>query len=60
MIQLPGDAVSVGYKETQPFQWEQVFNSKAAGFTGTEHEFVQHGHGYEYMQVDPFTRRATK
>lgn len=58
LIQLPDDAVSVGYKEVRPFQHEQVFQSASSGFTGTEHEFVQAGHGYAYHQVDAHSRRS--
>lgn len=58
LIQLPDDAVSVGYKKVQPFQHEQVFQSASAGFTGTEREFVQPGHGYAYQQVDAHSRRS--
>lgn len=56
-IQLPNDAVAVGYKEVRPFHHEQVFHSASAGFTGTEQEFVNAGHGYVYVQVDSYTRR---
>lgn len=58
-IQLPDDAVSVGYKETKPFHQEQVFQSKSANFTGTEKEFVAAGHGYEYVQTTPHTRSVS-
>lgn len=57
-IQLPNDVVSVGYKEVRPFHHEQVFQSDSAGFTGTEQEFVAAGHGYEYVQIDAYTRRV--
>jgi hypothetical protein len=57
-VQLPNDAVAVGYKETRPFHHEQVFSSETAGFTGTEQEFVKAGHGYAYVQVDAHTRRV--
>lgn len=57
-IQLPDDAVAVGYKEVRPYQHEQVFQSSSAGFTGTEREFVAAGHGYEYARVDAHTRRC--
>ena len=56
MIQLPSDVVSVGYVETRPFMHEQVFYSKKHDFKGTEKEFVNMGYGYEYNQVDRFTR----
>lgn len=56
-IQLPNDAVSIGYKETSPFHHEQVFRSDSAGFTGTEREFLKlAGHAYEYVQIDGHTR----
>jgi len=58
MIQLPNDALAVGYKETRPFQWEQVFSSQSTNFVGTELEFVQSGHGYEYIQLDKHSRRV--
>lgn len=56
MFQLPDDSVSVGYKEVRPYQYEQVFKSESAGFTGTELEFVRAGHGYAYAQTDAHTR----
>ncbi len=59
-IQLPNDAVSLGYKETRPFHHEQVFRSETASFTGTEREFVAAGHGYAYVQVDDHTRRVVQ
>jgi len=58
-IQLPNDATAVGYKQTRPFHYEQVFRSQSAQFTGTEREFVQAGHAYQFIQVDQFTRRLT-
>ena len=58
LIQLPNDAQANGYKETRPFQWEQVFTSQSAGFTGTEREFLAAGHAYAYIQTGPFTRLA--
>ena len=59
MIQLPNDAAAAGYRETRPFQWEQVFHSESAAFTGTEREFVKAGHAYEYVQLDTYSRRVT-
>lgn len=56
LIQLPNDAVSVGYKEVRPFQHEQVFHSASASFTGTECEFAHAGHGYAYQQLDAHSR----
>lgn len=58
LIQLPNDAVALGYKETRPYHHEQVFQSESAGFIGTEREFMVAGHGYEYAQVDAHTRRC--
>ncbi len=58
LIQLPNDAVAVGYKETRPYHHEQMFQSESAGFTGTEREFFEAGHGYEYVEVDKHTRRV--
>ena len=58
LVQLPNDAESVGYREVRPYQWEQVFTSKTANFTGTESEFLAAGHGYAYVQIDRFTRYA--
>lgn len=56
LIQLPNDAQAQGYRETRPFQWEQVFSSQSANFSGTEREFLQAGHAYAYRQTDQFTR----
>ena len=58
MYSIPNDAISVGYKQTRPFNFEQVFYSESANFTGTEREFAQSGHGYQYAQIDQFTRRS--
>ena len=55
-IQLPNDVVAVGYKEVRPYCHEQIFQSSSAGFTGSEREFVEAGHGYEYVQIDAYTR----
>lgn len=55
-IQLPNDAVPTGYRKTSPFQFEQVFYSESANFTGTELEFVYAGHGYTYQQLDLHSR----
>ena len=55
-IQLPNDAVSMGYKQVQPFQFEQVFRSVSADFIGTEREFLENGHAYKYVQIDKYTR----
>jgi hypothetical protein len=56
LIQLPNDVVSVGYKQTKPFKFEQVFFSKSKNFTGTEHEFLQKGFAYAYAQTSKYTR----
>ena len=56
MIQIPDDAVSVGYKQVRPFHYQQVFCSEKVVFTGTEREFVNAGLGYHYTQVDEYTR----
>jgi len=56
MIQLPDDAVSVGYVQTRPFNFEQVFESKSAGFRGTERQFLDAGYGYAYVQIDAYSR----
>lgn len=58
LIQLPDDAVAQGYKQTGPFEFEQVFASKSCDFTGTEKEFLAAGHAYAYVQVGKFTRRT--
>ena len=55
-ISLPNDAQAAGYKQTKPYQWEQVFTSETANFTGTENQFVAAGHGYKYLTIDRFTR----
>jgi hypothetical protein len=55
-IQLPNDALSVGYTQTRPFHFEQVFESKSVGFKGTERQFVEAGYGYAYVQTGPHTR----
>lgn len=57
-IQLPDDVKSIGYKQVRPFHHEQVFSSASAGFTGTEREFTQAGHAYEYVQIDAHTRQV--
>lgn len=56
LIQLPNDAVSVGYKQVRPFHHEQVFRSDSAGFTGTEREFLEAGRAYAYIQLGRYTR----
>lgn len=55
-IQLPNDAVSVGYKQVRPFHHEQVFSSASTKFTGTEREFVAAGHGYAYQTIGDHVR----
>jgi len=56
LIQLPNDALSVGYKEVRTFHHEQVFSSVSAGFTGTEREFIQAGHAYAYQHLGTHVR----
>lgn len=56
LIQLPNDAVSVGYKQTKPYHYEQVFFSQSTNFTGTEYEFLAKGLAYAYQQLNDFTR----
>lgn len=56
MVQLPNDAISVGYKQTGEYRWEQVFYSSSCGFEGTEREFLACGLGYEYIQLDNYRR----
>ena len=58
LIQLPNDSVSVGYRKTGEFEFSQVFQSKQAGSTGTELEFVKAGIGYAYIEIDKHTRRV--
>jgi hypothetical protein len=57
MFQLPDDVVAKGYVEIRPFHHKQVFYSRSVGFTGTEEQFVRAGFGYQYAQVDKFTRQ---
>jgi hypothetical protein len=56
IIQLPNDVVSVGYKQTKPFHYEQVFFSQSKNFTGTEYEFLANNLAYAYQQLNDFTR----
>lgn len=56
-VQLPNDAIGVGYVQTKPFHFEQVFRSASIGFEGTEREFVEAGHSYAYVQLDAHSRR---
>ena len=56
LIQLPDDANSVGYKQTKPYHFDQVFHSSMHGFTGTEQEFLDAGLAYKYVQLDNFSR----
>lgn len=55
-IQLPDDALPVGYKKSRSFEFEQIFRSATHNFTGTEKEFVNAGLAYEYIQLTPFKR----
>lgn len=56
LIQLPDDAVSVGYKEVRPYHYAQIFHSPSRNFTGTEVEFLQADLAYAYVQIDNHTR----
>ena len=58
-VQLPNDAVSVGYIKTGPFSFEQVFKSAWVGFEGTEREFIEACYAYAFVQLDAYTRRVT-
>ena len=40
------------------FQFAQVFRSQSKNFEGTEAQFLEAGHAYEYVQVDRYTRRV--
>jgi hypothetical protein len=60
LIALPNDAKAVGYKETRPYQFDQVFSSESMGFTGTEKEFLNAGLAYAYFQGDQFSRYMVK
>ena len=54
--QLPNDIISIGYKQTKPFHYEQVFYSKEHDFKGTEKDFVKANLGYYYAEKDKYTR----
>lgn len=56
LIQLPGDVILIGYKQTRPFHYEQVFRSVSADFIGTENEFLENGKAYSYIQTGKYTR----
>lgn len=56
MVQLPNDAIAVGWVEVRPFDLRQVFRSERVGFEGTEDEFVAAGHAYRYRSLDAFSR----
>ena len=58
MYQIPDDAQNMGYKQIKPYQFEQVFYSAQCKFTGTEREFAEKGLGYQYENIDKFTRRV--
>lgn len=60
LIQLPGDAQNMGYKQTRPYQIEQVFYSAQCNFTGTEREFLHSRFAYAYENIDNFTRRIVE
>ena len=56
LIALPNDAKATGYREIRPFQFEQVFSSESAKFTGTEKEFLKAGLAYAFNPIDDFMR----
>ncbi len=56
LISIPNDSKSIGYKQTRPFCFEQIFFSESCNFTGTEKEFLKAGHGYAYQKIDAHTR----
>ena len=58
LICLPDDAVSVGYMKVSEFQFAQVFRSQSKNFEGTEAQFLEAGHAYQYTQIDKHTRRV--
>jgi hypothetical protein len=58
LIQLPNDVVTIGYKQTKPFKYEQVFHSASNSFTGTENEFIIAGIAYGYTMVCEHSRRV--
>jgi len=60
LVQLPNDAIAIGYRQTRPFHHEQVFKSESCQFEGTEVEFIKAGHGYAYIQADKHTRIEVK
>ena len=49
-IQLPDDVIALGYSETRPFHFEQVFYSRSHDFKGTEREFVKAGLAYQFYE----------
>ena len=51
-IQMPDDVKSVGYRQTRPFCWEQVFHSDKHNFEGTELDFVGAGYAYKYIELE--------
>lgn len=56
LIQLPDDTKNMGYKQTRPYQFEQVFYSAKCNFTGTEREFIAAGFAYGYENIDKHSR----
>ena len=56
LIQLQNDVISKGYKQTKPYNWEQIFYSPSLDFEGTEIEFLEAGHAYKYVQLDKYRR----
>ena len=58
LICLPDDAVTAGYAKISEFQFAQVFRSQSKNFEGTEAQFLEAGHAYQYVQIDKYTRRV--
>ncbi len=58
LIALPDDAVSIGYTKVSQFEFAQVFRSQSKNFEGTEAQFLEAGHAYQYVQIDKYTRRV--
>lgn len=58
LIALPDDAVSVGYTKVGQFEFAQVFRSQSKNFEGTEAQFLEAGHAYQYTQIGKHTRRV--
>jgi hypothetical protein len=54
--QLPDDVISMGYRQTKPYCWEQLFYSPKHDFLGTEKDFIAAGYGYAYQQAGEYKR----